>query len=59
MKEKAIRGIRRDKNVRRFENDYDYPWDERYTLDIRGVDSIKRCIGIDGYTASGRSSKKY
>ena len=59
MKEKSYKGFRKDSTMKLYENDYNYPWDERYTLDFRGIDSIKRCIDVDGVITIGRTGKKY
>ena len=59
MKEKTVKGIRKEIRVKRFQNDYDYPWDERYTVDFGGIDTIKRCMDFDGIITSGRTGKKY
>jgi len=45
--------------MKRYANDHSYPWDERYTMDIFGIDSIKHSVSIDGIISATRPNKKY
>ena len=52
-----IRDLKSDAQAERFENDYDYPWDENYTTGIFNIDGIiKRSFNINELVTA---SKKY
>ena len=59
MKQNNFREIR-DSNgetkPKRFENDYDYPWDENYTTGLFNIEGIKHSLDINEIITA---SKKY
>ena len=51
-----LREMNSDISSKRFENDYDYPWDDNYTAGIFNIDGIKRSFDLSEIISA---SKKY
>ena len=51
-----LRNLNDELKTKRFENDYDYPWDDRYTTGIFDIDRIRRSFDVSEIVLA---SKKY
>jgi len=45
--------------VELYENDYNYPWDESYTMDMYGTEVIRRHVDTGDFRREACGEKKY